>query len=162
MAGENDVLMGLLPRMNQLSSTLNRGQLFERATAAAGVTLDRPVVTILVTLQAAERPLRVGELAARMQLAGPYVTRQLNGLERRRLVKRVPDPDDQRVRLIALTPAGEKLIGRYLQVIKGWFDQALSRWSEDDQRDLVRLIGRLVDDLSAHLDTIIDEDTVIE
>ncbi|MEU7864263.1 MarR family transcriptional regulator [Nonomuraea sp. NPDC049141] len=148
--------------MTQLSSTLSRGQLFERATAAAGVTLDRPLVTILVTLQAADRPLRVGELASRMQLAGPYVTRQLNGLERRRLVKRVPDPDDQRVRLIALTPSGEKLIDRYLQVINGWFDQALSGWPEDDQRDLVRLIGRLVDDLSAHLDTIVAEDTATE
>ncbi|MCA2225658.1 MarR family winged helix-turn-helix transcriptional regulator [Nonomuraea aurantiaca] len=162
MTSRNDALMGLLHRMTQLTSTLSRGQLFERATAAAGVTLDRPLVTILVTLQAADRPLRVGELAARMQLAGPYVTRQLNDLEQRRLVKRVPDPDDQRVRLIALTPSGEGLIGRYLQVIDGWFDQALSEWSGDDQRDLVRLIGRLVDDLTTHLDAIVNEDAFVE
>ncbi|WP_433722428.1 MarR family winged helix-turn-helix transcriptional regulator [Nocardia sp. CA-129566] len=147
--------------MAQLSTTLGRGQLFETATATAGITLERPALTILVILESAEGPMRVGEIAARMQVAGPHVTRQLNGLERRRLVRRVPDPDDQRARLITLTPDGEKLVGRYLLVIDGWFDQALANWSEADQRDLVRLIGRLVDDLSAHLGTIAD-DSLIE
>ncbi|MGW4093114.1 MarR family winged helix-turn-helix transcriptional regulator [Nocardia sp. NPDC004750] len=157
MSGDNDALKGLLPRMAQLSNTLGRGQLFETATATAGITLERPAVTILVILESAGRPLRVGEIAARMQVAGPHVTRQLNGLEQRRLVRRVPDPDDQRARLITLTSAGEQLIGRYLRVIDGWFDRALSGWSESDQRDLVRLLGRLVDDLSAHLDTVVED-----
>jgi DNA-binding MarR family transcriptional regulator len=119
-------------------------------------------VTILVILESAGQPLRVGQIAARMQVAGPHVTRQLNSLEQRRLVTRVPDPDDQRVRLITLTPAGEKLIGRYLGVINGWFDQALSGWPESDQRDLVRLLGRLVDDLSAHLNTLVGEAALAE
>ncbi|WP_327113796.1 hypothetical protein OHB12_32540 [Nocardia sp. NBC_01730] len=61
-----------------------------------------------------------------MQVAGPHVTRQLNSLEQRRLVTRVSDPDDQRVRLITLTTSREKLIGRYLDVVNDWFDQALS------------------------------------
>lgn len=56
----------------------------------------------------------------------PHVTRQLNSLEQRRLVTRVSDPDDQRVRLITLTTSREKLIGRYLDVVNDWFDQALS------------------------------------
>ncbi|MEV6097071.1 MarR family transcriptional regulator [Nocardia sp. NPDC051981] len=157
MSSDNDALKGLLPRMTALSATLGRGQLFETATAAAGITLERPAVTILVILESAGRPLRVGEIATRMQVAGPHVTRQLNGLERRRLVQRVPDPDDQRARLITLTPNGEQTIRRYLKVINDWFDQALSEWSELDQRDLVRLLGRLVDDLTAHLDTLVGD-----
>lgn len=161
MGSDDKALKGLLPRMAQLSNTLGRGQLFETATAAAGITLERPAVTILVILESAGRPLRVGEIATRMQVAGPHVTRQLNGLERRRLVERVPDPDDQRARLITLTSAGAKMIGRYLRVIDGWFDQALSGWSKSDQRDLVRLLGRLVDDLSTHLDAVV-EDTLAE
>ncbi|MEU0499536.1 MarR family transcriptional regulator [Nocardia sp. NPDC005998] len=161
MSSDNDALQGLLPRMAQVSNTLGRGQLFETATAAAGISLERPAVTILVILESADRPLRVGEIAERMQVVGPHVTRQLNGLERRRLIQRVPDPDDQRARLITLTPDGETLIGRYLHVINDWFDQALAGWSESDQRDLVHLLGRLVDDLSAHLNTIVD-DTLTE
>ncbi|WP_330249694.1 MarR family transcriptional regulator [Nocardia sp. NBC_00565] len=162
MTSENDALLGLLPRMTRLSATLGRGQLFERATTSAGITVERPAMTILVILEAAGQPLRVGEIATRMQVAGPHVTRQLNGLEQRRLVQRVPDPDDQRVRLITLTPSGEKLVGRYLQVVNGWFGQALSAWPESDQRELVRLLGRLVEDLAAHLDTVVDGDTDIE
>ncbi|MGW4768947.1 MarR family winged helix-turn-helix transcriptional regulator [Nocardia sp. NPDC004278] len=156
MNRDDNPLQGLLPRMAQLSNTLGRGQLFETATATAGITLERPALTILVILESADRPLRVGEIAERMQVVGPHVTRQLNGLERRRLVKRVPDPDDQRARLITLTPDGKKLIGRYLRVIDDWFDQALAGWPESERRDLVRLLGRLVDDLAAHLNTIVD------
>jgi DNA-binding MarR family transcriptional regulator len=101
--------------------------------------------------------LRVGDFAARTQVAGPQATRQLHSLEQRRLVTRVPDPADQRVRLITLTPSGDTLVGRYLDVIDGWFDQALSGWSEPELRDLVRLLGRLVDDLSAHLNKLVSE-----
>ncbi|MEU5103074.1 MarR family transcriptional regulator [Streptomyces sp. NPDC021354] len=154
MTADNDVLMGLLPAMNRLSGTLSRGQLFERATATAGVTLDRPAVTVLVILNAADRPLRVGEIAQRMQVAGPHATRQIHGLEQRVLVERVADPDDQRARLITLTAAGQQLVDRYLRVINGWFGEALSAWSDPDRRELVRLLGRMVDDLSAHLDSV--------
>ncbi|MDX3225395.1 MarR family winged helix-turn-helix transcriptional regulator [Streptomyces sp. ME19-01-6] len=154
MAYDDEGLRGLLPAMTRLSSALSRGQLFERATAAAGTTLERPAVTILVILDAADRPLRVGEIARRMQVAGPHATRQVHGLEQRGLVERVADPDDQRARLITLTAAGEKLTGRYLRVINGWFADALAGWSDADRRDLVLLLGRMVDDLSAHLETV--------
>jgi DNA-binding MarR family transcriptional regulator len=151
---DDEGLRGLLPAVNRLGGTLSRGQLFERATAAAGVTLERPAVTILVILDAADRPLRVGEIAQRMQVAGPHATRQIHGLEQRGLVERVADPDDQRARLITLTAAGEKLTGRYLRVINGWFADALAGWSDADRRDLVLLLGRMVDDLSVHLESV--------
>jgi DNA-binding MarR family transcriptional regulator len=158
MATESDALTGLLPRMTRLSAALSRGRLFESATAAAGLTLDRPAVTILLVLHMADRPLRVGEIAARMQVAGPHVTRQLHGLERGGLVERVADPDDQRARLITLTEPGRERIGDYLAVVNGWFTDALSEWSDQDRRDLVRLFGRMVDDLDAHLDSVIGEE----
>jgi hypothetical protein len=40
---------------------------------------------------------------------------------------------------------------QYLSVVLGWFAEALSDWPADDRRDLTRLLGRMVDDLSAHL-----------
>ncbi|WP_433249461.1 MarR family winged helix-turn-helix transcriptional regulator [Actinomadura nitritigenes] len=153
---DDAALTGLLGHMTRLSATLNRGQLFEKATTAAGLALDRPAVTILVVLHSAGEPMRVGEIAAQMQVAGPHVTRHLNGLEQRGLVERVPDPGDQRARLITLTPAGHQLIGRYLRIINGWFTDALARWPDEDKRDLVHLLGRMIHDLSEHLDTVTD------
>lgn len=144
-------LLDLLPRLTQLSTTLSRGQLYERATAAAGVALERPAMTILIVLATAGEPLRIGRIAEQMQVAGPHVTRHVQGLEHRGLVERVVDPGDQRARLIALTAAGRAVTDRYLGAVSGWFTDALAGWTTRERSELTRLLGRMVDDLTAHL-----------
>lgn len=141
----------LLPRLARLGTALNRGGLVEHAMEQAGSGLDRPAMNVLVQLRMADGPLRVGEIAHRMQVAGPHVTRQVNELERRRLVRRVVDPGDQRARLIEASPAGSASADRYLKAIFGSFNQALAGWSPEDRRALGRLLGRFTDDLVAHL-----------
>jgi DNA-binding MarR family transcriptional regulator len=153
----DDPLTHLLPRLTQLSDVLNRGRVYERAVEAAGVTLERPAMSVLAVLHAADRPLRVGEIAARQQVVGPHVTRQVNVLERRGFVRRVTDPADQRARLIEPTPEGAAAVGRYLQTVLGWFTDALSGWSERDREELGRLLGRFVDDLSARVSAFDEE-----
>ncbi|AUI62622.1 MarR family winged helix-turn-helix transcriptional regulator [Amycolatopsis sp. BJA-103] len=150
-------LMAVLPRLTQLSTVLNRSRLGERAMESAGITLDRPAMTVLVTLHMADRPLRVGEIADRMHVVGPHVTRHLNGLERRGLVVRVADPEDQRARLIELTPDGKVIPDRYLRTLLGWFGDALTHWSEEDRKTFGSLLGRFVDDLTARLEVVDDE-----
>ncbi|MFI9163370.1 MarR family winged helix-turn-helix transcriptional regulator [Kitasatospora aureofaciens] len=150
----SDATTGLLPRMLQLRTLLNRGQLYEQATEAAGITLDRPAMTILVTLDAAGHPLRVGDIATRMQVAGPHVTRHLNSLEKRSIIKRVPDPDDQRARLITLTASGQRLVDRYTTVVDGWFEAALAQWPDRDRTELIRLLARLTADLTTQFDAV--------
>jgi DNA-binding MarR family transcriptional regulator len=149
-------LSALLPRLTQLSNVLNRGRVYERALETAGITLERPAMSVLAVLHTADRPLRIGEIADRQQVVGPHVTRQVNGLERRGLVQRVTDPLDQRARLIALTPDGTAVIERYLHTVLGWFTDALADWPEQDRQDLGRLLGRLVDDLSTQLSALDD------
>jgi DNA-binding MarR family transcriptional regulator len=144
-------LLDLLPRLTQLSTTLSRGQLYERATAAAGVSLERPAMTILVVLATAGEPLRIGRIAEQMQVAGPHVTRHVQGLEHRGLVERVVDAGDQRARLIALTAAGRAVTDRYLGAVSGWFTGALAGWTTGERSELTRLLGRMVDDLTEHL-----------
>ncbi|WP_410662857.1 MarR family winged helix-turn-helix transcriptional regulator [Amycolatopsis sp. lyj-84] len=150
-------LMAVLPRLTQLSTVLNRSRLGERAMESAGITLDRPAMTVLVTLHMADRPLRVGEIADRMHVVGPHVTRHLNGLERRGLVVRVADPEDQRARLIELTPDGKVIPDRYLRTLLGWFGDALTDWPEEDRKIFGSLLGRFVDDLTARLEVVDDE-----
>jgi DNA-binding MarR family transcriptional regulator len=149
---DDPVLAALLPRITQLSTVLSRGRVVERAVAAAGIDLDRPALSVLITLHTAGGPLRVGEIAARMQVVGPHVTRQVNELERRGLVHRVADPADQRARLVELAPEGADAVGRYLREVLGWFSGAMAGWSETDRADLTRLLGRMVDDLTAQVD----------
>ncbi|MEU1804803.1 MarR family transcriptional regulator [Streptomyces sp. NPDC019937] len=148
---DDDLLAELLPRLTQLSNVLNRGRMYEQAAASAGITLERAAMGVLNVLKLSGEPLRIGEIADRLQVAGPHATRQVQGLEQRGLVHRIADPDDQRARLIELTPEGTSITERYMRTVLGWFTGALADWPAEDRRDLGRLLGRMVDDLSAHL-----------
>jgi DNA-binding MarR family transcriptional regulator len=144
-------LAAVLPRLLRLSTVLGRSRLAERAMDRLGIALDRPAVTVLVTLRVAGRPLRVGEIAERMEVVGPHVTRLLHDLERRGLVRRTADPADQRARLVELAPEGDAAAGRYLQAVLDWFADALTGWSDHDRQEFGRLLGRFADDLTARL-----------
>lgn len=152
-AGQRELLTGLFPRLSQLSGVLTRGHVFENAVAATGITLERPALSVLLTLHTAGRPLRIGEIATRMQVVGPHVTRHVSGLEQRGLVQRVTDPTDQRARLIEPTPDGASATERYVGAVFAWFAEAMVDWPEHDRLELGRLLGRLVDDLTARIDT---------
>ncbi|WP_306205975.1 MarR family winged helix-turn-helix transcriptional regulator [Actinoplanes sp. RD1] len=144
-------LLAVLPRISQLSTVLNRSRLIERATENAGINLDRPALGVLLALHMAGEPLRIGEIAKRMQVVGPHVTRQVHELERRGLARRIIDPDDQRARRVELTADGSAAIGRYLQTVLGMLGDALSDWSPEDRSTLGRLLGRFADDLTDRL-----------
>src|SRR5690606_29792779 len=85
-------LLAVLPRITRLSAALTRSRVTDRAAEAAGLALDRPAVGVLISLRTAGTPLRIGEIAERMQVVGPHVTRQVQALEKRGLVRRVADP----------------------------------------------------------------------
>ncbi|MFI5933770.1 MarR family winged helix-turn-helix transcriptional regulator [Actinoplanes sp. NPDC051494] len=148
--GEFD-LLAILPRLSQLSTVLNRSRLIERASENTGLGLDRPALGVLVTLHMSGGTMRIGEIARRMQVVGPHITRQVNELERRDLVRRVPDPDDKRARLAELTPAGAGAAGRYLETTLGVLGDALAGWSTEDRRTFGRLLDRFAADLTARL-----------
>jgi DNA-binding MarR family transcriptional regulator len=146
-------LRAVLPHLARLGSVLNRSRLVERAMERAGSDLDRPSISILTTLSQAGEPLRIGEIAARMRVAGPHVTRQVHLLERRGLVRRLADEHDRRARPIALTPEGAAVAERYVGAVLGTLDDALSGWSAQDRATFYRLLARFADDLAAHFAT---------
>jgi len=55
-------------------------------------------------------PLRLGDLAAREQVAAPTMSRVIAGLESAGYVQRDADPADGRARLLAATGQGEQLV----------------------------------------------------
>ncbi|HET6743222.1 MAG TPA: MarR family transcriptional regulator [Kribbella sp.] len=140
-----------LPRLAQLSTAINRGRLAQQATEATGLALDRPAMSILLTLSMAGTPLRVGEIADRMQVVGPHVTRQVQALEQRALVRRVADPSDRRASLIEATEAGAEAASRYTSTIVGWFRGVIADWPEQDRSELGRLLSKLADDVTERL-----------
>lgn len=66
---------------------------------------------VLVHLSEAEgERMRMCDLAGRLHLSPSGLTRRLDGLVREGLVARAPAPDDRRVSLAVLTPAGRRKI----------------------------------------------------
>ena len=143
--------LALLPRLAQLSTAINRGRLAQQATEATGLALDRPAMSILITLSMADGALRVGEIADRMQVVGPHVTRQVQALEQRGLVRRVTDPNDRRASLIEATETGTEAATRYTSTIVGWFHEVIADWPENDRSELGRLLAKLADDITTRL-----------
>ncbi|MFD5317204.1 MarR family winged helix-turn-helix transcriptional regulator [Streptomyces sp. NPDC127098] len=131
-----------LHRIAYLSS---RARQHDRMMALAGVPLDRAAVSLLRALADVEQ-LRVGELASRLNVEAPHVTRQAQRLERAGHVERVPDPDDGRAQLIRLTPAGRDAVDRIRETSRRGMWAALSHWDTEDLRRLADLFQRMVDD----------------
>src|SRR5437016_2379704 len=83
-------------------------------------------------------PIAMGALAESEQVRRPTITRLVDGLERRGLVRRVNDPADGRVQLVAATAAGKRLLqkGRARRVER--LMQGVMQLSEEEQRVLAR------------------------
>lgn len=77
--------------------------------AQHGVTFSEYDVLLRLG-RAPERALTMGELAERTMLSPSGTTRLVDRLVRSDLIRRRPAPDDGRVTLATLTPAGVKLV----------------------------------------------------
>ena len=81
-------------------------------------------------------PITMGALAEAEQVRRPTITRLVDGLERRGLVRRVNDPTDGRVQLVEATAAGTRLLqkGRARRVER--LMQGVMQLTEEEQRVL--------------------------
>ncbi|HXO85849.1 MAG TPA: MarR family transcriptional regulator [Gemmatimonadales bacterium] len=81
-------------------------------------------------------PLTMSALAEAEQVRAPTITRLVDGLERRGLVRRVSDRADGRVLLVEATAAGKRLLqkGRARRVER--LKQGIAQLSGDDQKVL--------------------------
>lgn len=96
------------------ATALARAAMAHRNRAAAllaDVGLHPGQEFLLSTLDA-HGPLSVGELAARLGVEQPTVTRTLGRIDDRGWVVRTPDPDDGRRVLLSLTDAGRDVLAR--------------------------------------------------
>ena len=75
-----------------------------------GDTVTHGQFRVLRTLDRAERPLRLSELAAQLGIVPRSATSVVDDLESAGLLARQPDPNDRRATLVALTPAGTQIL----------------------------------------------------
>ncbi len=133
------------PSVDAAAAALNSGAIhLLRSLAAvdqlAGLTPARLSALSVVVFGG---PLTLGSLAAAEGVAGPTMTRIVDGLVAAGLAERRPDPADGRAVLIAATTAGDELMraaaGRRICVIAA----AISGLQAVDKRRLIAAAGLL-------------------
>jgi DNA-binding MarR family transcriptional regulator len=97
-------------------------------------------------------PVTMSELAEAEQVRRPTITRLVDGLERRGLVRRVTDPADGRVQLVEATAAGKRLLqkGRARRVER--LMRGVTQLSQDDQQVLARAADLMEESLLVTFD----------
>jgi DNA-binding MarR family transcriptional regulator len=90
---------------------------------------------VLRILNGASEPLRQVEIGRRMLSSRANITKLIDLLEERRLVKRL-SCSDRRVNLIALTEAGAKFIEETAEDVLGFAEETLKPLSRQEQKTL--------------------------
>jgi DNA-binding MarR family transcriptional regulator len=91
----------------------------------------------------AEPPISMRELAERLKSDPSNITGLVDRLEARGMVERRPDPNDRRVKGLALTPAGEKMRERLFARLYS-APHTVAQLSEREQRALRDLLVQIL------------------
>jgi MarR family transcriptional regulator, organic hydroperoxide resistance regulator len=91
-----------------------------------------------------DKPIPMRQLADGLCCDASNVTGLVDRLETQGLVERRPSPEDRRVKVLALTPAGSRLRGELLRHVAGE-PHPLARLSAEERKTLVRILERLVE-----------------
>lgn len=91
------------------------------------------------------------EMADALHISRPTVTVMLQKLEATGAIERRTDEHDQRVTRLFLTPRGIELAERMRAVHAAVINTTIGRMSEDDRRELLRLLTLLNDNAAEQL-----------
>ena len=116
----------------------------EERLGPVGVTPGQ--LRVLRTLARAEGPLRIGDLARRLDVVPRSATSVVDDLEALGHVRRTSDPADRRATLVALTAGGIAVLDELGRRRRAGLAELLDRLTAAEQAELVRLLTRLTDD----------------
>jgi DNA-binding MarR family transcriptional regulator len=80
-----------------------------------------------------EGELQIGELAAYEQVRAPSMTRLVDHLEGRGLLRRTPSPTDKRAIVVGLTDQGTELLEANRQRRNEWLAVRLEKLTEEER-----------------------------
>ena len=94
-------------------------------------------------------PIRIGDLAAILEIVPRSATSRVDGLEEAGLVTRSSDPTDRRSVIISATPQGQELVNRLRAGRKAGAETLFASLTTQDRTELMRLLGALTRDREA-------------
>ena len=127
-----EATMALLRTANLLRRRL------DALVGAEGITSQQ--YNVLRILRGARAPLPTMELAERMIDQTPGITRHVNNLEERGLIRREPWPGDKRQVLCQITPAGLRLLERLDAPMDAFDDDLASQLTHEQLDRLIEVL----------------------
>ena len=125
----------------ELNGYMNRPDLDQAFLARAGVRLDRALFPLLTRI-GLSHPIGVVELAGLVGRDHSTVSRQVAKLEALGLVERQGAKGDQRVRLLAPSSAGRKMLKQFSIARRKFLDERLAVWTVEERSTLLELLKR--------------------
>lgn len=120
----------------------SRREFHEEAMRRARCNLSRGPAAVLARLNA-HGPLRIGELAATLEIDNSTLTPQVQRLERSGLVTRQPDPHDGRVAVLTITPEGKQTLEQLQMSRRELLLERIRDWSDTDRAAAAAALSRL-------------------
>jgi len=118
---------------------------FDDALADAGGSL--PVWLVLISLKSGQLASQ-RELADAIGIQGATLTHHLDAMESAGLVTRRRDPENRRLHLVELTPAGDALFARMRDAAMAFDERLRAGLSRPEVAQLEVLLARLRDNVS--------------
>jgi len=150
--GREEPVADLESALRSLFRVLKQSRLHALLLGRAQTDLDRAGVELLYALYAQDASLRLTDLAERLRIDAPAVTRKAQQLERAGLVGRTRDQADGRATRLGLTAPGRAAMDRILAARRVWLTEVLGGWSAADQAEFARLVRRFAGDVDRHLE----------
>jgi len=148
---DDDAVLGVIE--TQVAMLMRLGEATRRSTdLKPHRALDRAAYVILRILQK-DGPQNVSALAARLNLDGSTVTRQVTALQHSGLVDRRPDPTDGRGTVIVPTRLGLKQVDAVRAARRAVYGAVLQDWTPRDRAKLGEMLERLNEALDDHVRT---------
>jgi DNA-binding MarR family transcriptional regulator len=101
---------------------------------------------VLVELQAAEAELRtVTAVSEQLGISAASASRAADGMVRKKLVTRIEDPDDRRVKRLALTAKGQRLADRIISARLAGLEEFARSLEADERQKLESALDALME-----------------
>lgn len=136
--------LGYLVRRARNLMTSGLESLFD-STDTKGITFAQWAVLVCIRDKIATTP---AELCQTTYYDSGALTRLLDQLERRRLIKRSRSTKDRRVIRLRLTPEGRNTIKNMMGSVINFYNVLLENFTEKEADTLVNLLTRLITNLS--------------
>jgi len=114
----------------------------DRALAPFDLSTPQYIVIVLLANDVASKSSDICKTVAHDPGA---MTRVLDRLEEKKLVRRVPDPNDRRALKLELTPEGRALYPKVVAVAVGMINELLEGFSKTEVRQMENFLKRILE-----------------